>query len=912
MSVRQDKVQVDVEINGQKAGSSIKELENSAKQLRRELKQLPTDSDAFTAKAAELRNVNTQLRTISDSIKGVDNSLKDASTSGNVFTKALSAGLGFFTGGAFVDLIKGAASGVKSFFEESVAQSNDAAKASAQLTQALNGNVEATEKLQDQAGDLQKSLKGLFDDDDIVKAQTRLGLYTKEADEIQKLTPLILDLATAKGVDLETASDAIGKSLSGNGDALKKLGISVKDAGTEQERLRIISDGLTAAVGGQAKVVAESGTTGWQRFANIFDNVKEAIGGRLTPVISALGNFLSDLIERSQPVVDVFSAVFKVVGQVWDQVKQLLASFGLFNDKVSISQVLIDGITTAFTYVGKAIQVVVTFVRDAITVFNELVARGSGTVTAVITAFTSLKDFFINVFSNVGDIIKGVFTLDLDQIRAGVDGLKGTFGQLGTDVRNAYETSYKAVKDKQKAVADKEDDDDTQKQVAKAAARGKKLAQSEADAKAAEKARKEKEALDKDLADLRRQVDNALVNAQPDGQKKEVNQENLRYEQELQDFIKRINDLRKRGVDESKIRAEFYAFDEASLGQHMDKLADINHKYQDKRKADAQKTDEQLKKEKEEYYKNEVDSVNLYYDTLISTIRQNEAKKVAAAGSQEEIDAIKQNAADAELEIERKKNEELLALAQENGKSTIDLANQVADGRIKAAEKTATAKQSLEEQIKKTVKDGLDFAIDALSQDEAARKKNAGLIKAFSVARVFINLQEEISGIFTNANRNALNAIVPGAGNVLGAVQAALAVGRATFAVSKINQQQFYDGGYTGEGMGYKDRSGHQVAGVVHANEWVSPQWMTDHPQYGKVIHQLEYIRQRGFADGGYTTTPTGGIPTFSSTISETTMQRFVAVLEGFPREVKAKVVYSEFESVASDVDDVRKNAAIG
>ncbi len=912
MSVRQDKVQVDVEINGQKAGSSIKELETSAKQLRRELKQLPTDTAEFTAKAAELRNVNTQLKTISDSVKAVDKNLADAGASGNVFTRSLSAGLGFFTGGAFLDLIKGAASGVKSFFEESVAQSNDAAKASAQLTQALDGNTEATAKLQDQAGELQKSLKGLFDDDDIVKAQTRLGLYTKEGDEIQKLTPLILDLATAKGVDLETASDAVGKSLSGNGDALKKLGISVKDAGSEQERLRIISDGLTAAVGGQAKVVAESGTTGWQRFANIFDNVKEAIGSRLTPVISALGNFLSDLIERSQPVVDVFSAVFKVFGQVWDQVKQLLASFGLFNDKVSISQLLIDGITKGFTYVGKAIQVVVSFVRDAISVFNELVARGSGTVTAVITAFTSLKDFFVNVFSNVGDILKGVFTLDLDQIRSGVDNLKGTFGQLGTDVRNAYETSYKAVKDKQKAVADKEDDQDTEKQVEKAKVKGKKLAQSEADAKAAEKAKQKKLELQKDLEDLQNQVDDALVNARPDGKDKDVDQENLRYEREQAAFVKRVNDLRSRGVSEAKIRDEYYAFEEASFAQHMNTLADINQKYEDKRKADALKSDEQLKKEKEDYYKNEVDSVNLYYDTLINAIRENEAKKAAAAGTQEEIDQIKQNAADAEIALELNKNLELQKINQENGKSTIEQDNAIADARIKAAEKHAAGKKLVEDQVKNTVQDGLDFAIDALSQDEAARKKNAGLIKAFSVARIFINLQEEISGIFTNANRNALNAIIPGAGNVLGAIQAALAVGRATLGVAKINQTQFYDGGRTGKGLGFKDSSGHTVAGVVHANEWVSPQWMTDHPQYGKVIHQLEYIRQRGFADGGFTTTPTGGLPTFTSTISESTMQRFIQALEGFPTEVHAKVVYSEFESVKNDVDDVRRSAAIG
>src|SRR3954471_13175051 len=111
MAVTTEQVQVSVEINGAKAGATIKDLESSAKQLRKELKLLPTDTDAFTKKAAELQKVNTQLKEINSSVKAVDKSLHDAGKSGGFFSNALSSALGFFTGGGLLDIVEESLSG---------------------------------------------------------------------------------------------------------------------------------------------------------------------------------------------------------------------------------------------------------------------------------------------------------------------------------------------------------------------------------------------------------------------------------------------------------------------------------------------------------------------------------------------------------------------------------------------------------------------------------------------------------------------------------------------------------------------------------------------------------------------------------------------------------------------------------
>lgn len=58
---------------------------------------------------------------------------------------------------------------------------------------------------------------------------------------------------------------------------------------------------------------------------------------------------------------------------------------------------------------------------------------------------------------------------------------------------------------------------------------------------------------------------------------------------------------------------------------------------------------------------------------------------------------------------------------------------------------------------------------------------------------------------------------------------------------------QFAKGGFT---------SGNKIAGVVHENEWVAPEWMLR--GFPGVFANLEQVRKRGFSDGGYTSSTTG------------------------------------------------------
>ena len=141
-----------------------------------------------------------------------------------------------------------------------------------------------------------------------------------------------------------------------------------------------------------------------------------------------------------------------------------------------------------------------------------------------------------------------------------------------------------------------------------------------------------------------------------------------------------------------------------------------------------------------------------------------------------------------------------------------------------------------------------------------------------------------------------------------GLAAAALAAVRGAIEVSKIRAQSFAVGGFTGLGFGAPDRSGHKVAGVVHANEYVIPKSVLATPEGRKAALLSERMRarhglvsasnvhRRGFVDGGFTS---GRISVPMST----------QIAGGSNGNISVQI--SE-ESVAQIADNVRAGAEAG
>ena len=128
------------------------------------------------------------------------------------------------------------------------------------------------------------------------------------------------------------------------------------------------------------------------------------------------------------------------------------------------------------------------------------------------------------------------------------------------------------------------------------------------------------------------------------------------------------------------------------------------------------------------------------------------------------------------------------------------------------------------------------------AEEEAAKKR-----KEWAIGQALINGALAITNIWATPTT-----LPDPAGTIYKGVMTGIVAATTAVQVATISQQQFADGGFTGDGS-FIDSTGHKVAGVVHNDEWVAPKWMVESPKFAPMIDSLERIRQQGFANGGYT-----------------------------------------------------------
>lgn len=151
-------------------------------------------------------------------------------------------------------------------------------------------------------------------DDELRPAFERLVRSTKDVGEAEKLTSLAVDIAAAKKKDLAAVSNALGKAVDGNTNALARLGLGLDTAIIQSGDLDAITAELSRLFNGQASTAAatyqgklnlievaadEAKETIGYSLLNAVDDVSEALGGAdgAVDLITELGQVTSYLID---------------------------------------------------------------------------------------------------------------------------------------------------------------------------------------------------------------------------------------------------------------------------------------------------------------------------------------------------------------------------------------------------------------------------------------------------------------------------------------------------------------------------------------------------------------------------------------------------------------------------------------
>lgn len=288
-------------------------------------------------------------------------------------------------------------------------------------------------------------------------------------------------------------------------------------------------------------------------------------------------------------------------------------------------------------------------------------------------------------------------------------------------------------------------------------------------------------------------------------------------EQQIADQTKEIK--KKEFKDLTNLTLEYYA--------NVLKIQDA------KREAEAEKDAEALAKQQEDY--------QAHLDLISESITVagdgiNQIFGAIATGLDNTIEAI-----ETRLELVDTRFQESVAITQNLTAQLQDAEGARRDQIIESLKKEEQAQKKLVAERKKLQ-----------NEEIKAKNKQAKIEYANNVIQSIVQTAQAVLVALSGAPP-PFNAVLAGISAALAGVQTAVVVANTPKEIPYAAS-----GGMTPSSRMTPDHTGERPVGLhmLHEREWISPRWMVEHPVYGQAINQLENVRKRGFASGGYSTTP--------------------------------------------------------
>ncbi len=304
----------------------------SYNELSAELRQLTKDFKALSEAEREGdigKNTAQRINEVKDKLKEIDKGIGDNFRNVGNYTESINqsfAGVkaqfsefksGFkdaFSGFAAAGAGAMAASFLIDFVKGSVSAFNEAEQAAAKLENIIvniGGQSQAAlERLQAQADKLELATFG-FTAEQIQELQGGLSLLNLTAEQVEELTPLVLDYAAATGKDLAQATEAVKNALNGKTEALEKDGIYLDKNNISVETLTQSFKRFEGSAG---------------RALDVGTNKLEIFNDRLGQTQEAIGGYLVDRTLR-------WLAIFDKIGEKFDDVRKKAEKTGTWFDR---------------------------------------------------------------------------------------------------------------------------------------------------------------------------------------------------------------------------------------------------------------------------------------------------------------------------------------------------------------------------------------------------------------------------------------------------------------------------------------------------------------------------------------------------------------------------------------------------
>jgi len=300
---------------------------------------------------------------------------------------ALTAGIGLATKAAMED----------------EAQQLELARQLRVTTQATDAQIKAVEKSISAF-----SKQTAMADDQLRPALANLVRATGSLELSQKAMAVTADLATAKNIDMETASVAVAKALAGQTTALIKLDPSLKGVIDSSSSADEIMRALNNSVGGAAETFANSAEGGLKNFGIQMDELKESIGAAFIPVMEKLLPLVLDFTTFLQ---DNTKALLIVIGAIAAMTAAIVTAniamkaYNALQIIITAANAVLAGSFTTVSLSAGVLAKGLGLVMITLAALYELYREGPRAIAEFMLPF---KQFAVGVYNSVKVVANGI------------------------------------------------------------------------------------------------------------------------------------------------------------------------------------------------------------------------------------------------------------------------------------------------------------------------------------------------------------------------------------------------------------------------------------------------------------------------------------------------------------------------
>lgn len=151
-----------------------------------------------------------------------------------------------------------------------------------------------------------------FGDEQVTQSQAILQGYLGQTKITQELVLATADLAKAKGIDLASAAEMVGKTIGTETNVLARSGIEIDTTASKTEKLAEVVEKLNGRWEGQA-AASLKGLGAVDAMKNSISNFMEEVGARFGPLIGFVASRISEMADAAGSTFGIFSTLEAIV-----------------------------------------------------------------------------------------------------------------------------------------------------------------------------------------------------------------------------------------------------------------------------------------------------------------------------------------------------------------------------------------------------------------------------------------------------------------------------------------------------------------------------------------------------------------------------------------------------------------------